>query len=74
MTPLQRSGLAIAAAGGLLAAVGLLLASGALKWFGRLPGDIRLERDHVRIYIPLASMLLLSIAVSLLLHLLRRFW
>ncbi|MGA9750156.1 MAG: DUF2905 domain-containing protein [Acidobacteriota bacterium] len=74
MTPLQRSGLAIAAAGGLIAVVGLLVASGALKWFGRLPGDIRIERDHVRIYIPLASMLLLSLAASLLLHLLRRFW
>ena len=74
MTPLQRTGLAIAAAGGLIVAAGLLVASGALTWFGRLPGDIRIERDHVRITIPLASMLLLSLAASLLLHLLRRFW
>ncbi len=53
--------------------VGLLVWSGALAWFGRLPGDIRIERDGLRVYIPLVSMLLLSAAVTLLLYLLRRF-
>ena len=59
--------------GALLILVGLLVWSGALDWFGRLPGDIRIEREGVRLYIPLVSMLLLSAAVSLLLYLLRRF-
>jgi len=40
---------------------------GALSWFGRLPGDIRIERETVRIYIPFVSMLLISAALSLLL-------
>jgi hypothetical protein len=53
--------------------VGLLVWSGALDWFGRLPGDIRIERESVHVYIPLVSMLLLSAAVSLLLYLFRRF-
>ena len=53
--------------------VGLLVWSGALAWFGRLPGDIRIEREGLRVYIPLVSMLLLSAALSLLLYLLRRF-
>ncbi len=53
--------------------VGLLLWSGSLSWFGRLPGDIRIERDAVRIYVPIVSMLLVSAAVSLLLYLVRRF-
>jgi hypothetical protein len=57
-----------------LAVVGLLVWSGALSWFGRLPGDIRIERDSVRVYIPLASMLLVSAGLSLLLYLLRRFF
>jgi hypothetical protein len=52
--------------------VGLLLWSGSLSWFGRLPGDIRIERETVRIYIPIVSMLLVSLAVSLVLYLIRR--
>ena len=55
-----------------LVVVGLLVWSGALGWFGRLPGDIRIERDSVRVYIPLASMLLVSLGLSLLLYLIRR--
>ena len=54
--------------------VGLLLWSGSLSWFGRLPGDIRIERDTVRVYVPIVSMLLVSAVVSLVLYLLRRFF
>jgi len=59
--------------GAVVILLGLLVWSGALDWFGRLPGDIRIEREGVRLYIPLVSMLLLSAAVSLLLYLFRRF-
>ena len=55
-----------------LVVVGILVWSGALAWFGRLPGDIRIERDTARVYVPLASMLLVSMVLSLLLHLARR--
>ena len=51
---------------------GLLVWSGLLGWFGRLPGDVRIERDHVRVYIPIMSMLLVSLALSLLFRLFRR--
>lgn len=74
MTPRQSIGLAIVAAGGALIAVGLLVWSGALSWFGRLPGDIRIERPGVRLYVPLASMLLASVVLSLILAIVRRFW
>lgn len=57
-----------------LVIVGLLVWSGAFSWFGRLPGDIRIERDSVRVYLPLASMLLVSVGLSLLLYLVRRFF
>lgn len=53
--------------------VGLLAWSGLLSWFGRLPGDIRIERPNTRLYIPLVSMLLVSVVLSLLLAVLRRF-
>ena len=53
--------------------VGLLVWAGGLKWFGHLPGDIRIERDSVRVYIPLASMLVVSVVLSLVLYLRRLF-
>ena len=62
----------IVLAGVAIVLVGLAVWSGAVGWFGRLPGDIRIERDSVRIYIPLVSMLLTSVALSLLIYLLNR--
>lgn len=66
------TGLAIVAVGAVLVVVGLLMASGALGWFGRLPGDIRIEGERTRVYVPFTSMLLLSIVLTVLLALLRR--
>jgi hypothetical protein len=56
-----------------LAVVGLLVSVGGFGWFGRLPGDIRIERDTMRIYIPFASMILISIVLNLIFYLIRRF-
>jgi di/tricarboxylate transporter len=67
-------GLFVVVIGGCLILAGLLIYSGALNWFGRLPGDIRYEGDHTRIYVPIVSMLLISLVVSLVLYLLRRFF
>ncbi len=53
--------------------IGLLIMSGALGWFGRLPGDIRIERESVRVYVPIVSMLLVSVLLSLVLWVVRRF-
>ena len=53
--------------------LGFVVWSGALSWFGRLPGDLRIERDSVRVYVPFVSMLLVSVALSLLVYLARRF-
>jgi DUF2905 family protein len=54
--------------------VGLLVISGGLAWFGRLPGDIRIESAHTRVYIPLTSMIIVSLVLSALAYLLRRFF
>ena len=43
-----------------------------VNWFGRLPGDIRIERESGNFYFPMTSMLLLSVAMSVFLSLLRR--
>jgi hypothetical protein len=57
-----------------LVLVGLLVWSGSLSWFGRLPGDIRIERETMRVYVPITSMVLVSVVLSLGLYLVRRFF
>jgi xanthine/uracil permease len=52
--------------------IGLGVWSGALSWFGRLPGDIRIERESTRVYIPFVSMLVISVVLSLLMYLINR--
>lgn len=54
--------------------IGLLFWSGSLNWFGKLPGDIRIERESVHIYVPLVSMLLVSIVLTLVLYVVRRYF
>ena len=44
----------------------------AFSWFGRLPGDIRIERDNGAFYFPITTMIIISVILSLLAHLLRR--
>jgi uncharacterized membrane protein len=62
----------IIALGIIAVAVGALIAVGALSWFGRLPGDIRIKGENTRVFIPITSMILLSVVASVLLSLLRR--
>lgn len=65
-------GLLVVVGGIFIIVVGLLIYSGGLSWFGRLPGDIRYESGNVRVYVPIVSMLLVSVALTLLFNLLRR--
>jgi len=60
-----------------LVVVGLLVAAiGALVWLGvplgRLPGDIAVERDGFRLYVPITTSVLASVAFMLISWLLRR--
>ena len=63
------TGLAVAALGVLLFLLGKLPGASAL---GRLPGDFVWRGKNSTVYVPLASCLLLSVLVSLLLHLFRK--
>jgi uncharacterized membrane protein len=51
--------------------LGLVLhfAPGVLGWFGRLPGDIRYESENTRVYIPIVSMILVSIVLTVIINL-----
>ena len=68
----RQIGAILIASGLILALFGLLVWSGALSWFGRLPGDIRIGTERSRVFIPVTSSILLSIALSLVLYLLRK--
>ena len=66
MTPVQKT----------LLLVGVLLVVAALAWpllgkipFGRLPGDIVIRREGMTFYVPVTSMIVLSIVVSVLVRL-----
>ncbi|HXV64623.1 MAG TPA: DUF2905 domain-containing protein [Vicinamibacteria bacterium] len=65
-------GLVLAGVGAALLTLGLVVHWGGFSWFGRLPGDIRYESETTRVFVPLTSMILLSVLATLALNLLRR--
>ena len=62
----------LTAVGLALLLVGVLAWSGALSWFGHLPGDVRITGERVHVYVPITSMLIVSAVLTILLFLFRR--
>lgn len=67
--------------GKIMVGLGLLLVLGGLafwllgdklSWFGNLPGDIRVERPNFSFYMPIASMIIVSVVLSVVLTLISR--
>ena len=58
--------------GVVLVVVGLLWPWLTRLGLGRLPGDILIEREHFRVYIPITTSILVSLVLSLILWLLNR--
>lgn len=63
----------------ILVTVGIVLIVAGLLWpvlqrlgLGRLPGDVVIERDNVRVYIPIVTSLVLSVLLTLVLWLINR--
>ena len=57
----------------LIALVGVILSfAGKIPWLGRLPGDIYVKRDNFTFYFPLATSIIVSVVLSLILWLLRK--
>ncbi|AXH09541.1 hypothetical protein CP960_01405 [Malaciobacter halophilus] len=56
-------------AGVVLVIIGLVLhfLPNVFNWFGKLPGDIHIENENTKVMFPLTSMILVSVALSLLL-------
>ena len=72
----QSTGKYILIAGGIIVLVGLLVYffGDKLHWIGRLPGDIRLERENLRFYFPITTMILLSLLLTVVISIIRRFF
>ena len=45
-----------------------------LHWIGRLPGDIRIERENFRFYFPITTMILFSVLVTVIINIIRKFF
>ena len=71
---MSRIGTWLIIGGVILLVMGVLANSGLLSWFGRLPGDIRIERDDMRFYFPITTMIVISVGLSLILYFIGRFW
>jgi uncharacterized protein HemY len=58
----------------ILLAAGLIVyfAGNKLGWIGHLPGDIRIEKENVRFYFPITTMIVFSLVLTLVLWLLRK--
>lgn len=50
----------------------LSFAPGLVSWFGRLPGDIRIESGRTRVFFPVTSMLIVSVVLSVVVGFFRR--
>jgi hypothetical protein len=73
---MEHLGKVLVTIGVLLTVVGLMfwLAADKLSWFGRLPGDIYVEKPGFQLYAPLMTSLLISLALTLTFWLFNRFF
>ena len=68
MSSVESLGKVLVGLGVLIAVIGaVLMLSPRLPWLGKLPGDISIEKEHFRLYIPLGTSILLSVVASLVL-------
>ena len=71
----QQTGKYIIAGGIFIMIAGLLIYffHDHLKWLGKLPGDIRIERDNFRFYFPVVTMILISVVITIVINIFKRF-
>jgi len=68
-----QTGKYIAIAGALIVLIGVIVYffGDKLHWIGRLPGDIRIEKENFKFYFPITTMILASILLSIILKIFR---
>jgi len=63
-------------AGVLIVVIGILIYffHDKLNWLGKLPGDIRVEKENFRFYFPITTMIIISVILTLLINLFKKFF
>ncbi|HSV09724.1 MAG TPA: DUF2905 domain-containing protein [Hanamia sp.] len=72
----QQTGKYILIAGVIIVAAGIIIYffHDYFKWIGRLPGDFRIEKENFRFYFPLVTMIILSLLITIIINILKRFF
>lgn len=72
----SQTGKWIIVAGILIVVIGIIIYffHDKLNWLGKLPGDIRVEKENFRFYFPITTMIILSIILTLLINILKKFF
>jgi H+/Cl- antiporter ClcA len=73
---MQQAGKFLIVAGIILIIAGLIVyfAGNKFNWLGHLPGDIRIEKENVRFYFPITTMIIVSVILSVIVYLVRKFF
>ncbi len=71
---MEHLGKILITAGIILIAAGVIcyLAGDKISWLGHLPGDIRIEKENVRFYFPITTMIIISVLLTLILYIIRK--
>jgi hypothetical protein len=71
---MQNIGKILVIAGILIIVIGLIVwfAGNRLSWFGNLPGDIRIKKENFSFYMPISTMILVSVFISFILWMIRK--
>jgi hypothetical protein len=73
MNGLSDLGRFIALAGAVLLVIGgAIWLAGKAPWLGNLPGDIRIQRENVSCFFPLATMILVSVVLTIVVNIILR--
>ena len=71
---MENLGKILVIAGIILIIAGLIFWFGGdrLSWIGHLPGDIRIEKENVKFYFPITTMIIISVLLTLILWIIRK--
>jgi hypothetical protein len=70
----QQTGKYILIAGLLIVAAGIVIYffHDYFKWIGKLPGDIRIEKENFRFYFPISTMIIFSLILTIIIAIIKR--